>query len=155
MTIGSPSTPEEWEQFRFPPRAARPSEASDSESDDDNQGGDQGESGGSGSGGGVSLEPELLKEWSYCEETGFLRNEGLRKKIDLAHLDEAQKIIRLLAVFELRPDLAFSSLREALETASQTRFGMTLETLLIASARGATIPWKDPGRTPRVGPIPG
>lgn len=142
MTQPSPTTEEEWTRFRFPARVARPdpppAPAGEEEDDED----DEGE--GEGGGGGPTLTPDLPPSpaWEYCPDSGFLRNVGLGKKIDLDHLNDAAKIVRLLSVFELRPDLAFPSLRRALETASQARFGLALDEVLQGFAEGPAIPWK-------------
>jgi hypothetical protein len=138
MSHENPTNEEEWKLFRFPTRVVREPEPPSEE-----EGGDEGE--GEGSGGGPSLTPDLPPPpaWEYCESTGFLKNVGLGKKIDLDHLNETSKVVRLLSVFELRPDLAFASLRRALEAASQARFQKSLEQVLKDYADGRSIPWKD------------
>ena len=143
MSQDDPTTPQEWEAFRFPPRRPRlDRQAAEREralAEEEEEG--EGE----GSAGGRDLTPDFPPPpaWEYDAASGFLMNRGLRKKIDLAHLDEAQKIIRMLAVFELRPDLAFASLRRALEDASRDRFGVDVEALLRSYAHGQAIPWKE------------
>lgn len=143
MSREHPATAEEWERFRFPARRPRPDRQSADRAralaEDEEGEGDGGEGAG-----GRDLAPDFPPPpaWEYDARTGFLMNQGLKKKIDLAHLDEAQKIIRMLAVFELRPDLAFASLRRALEAASRDRFGVDVETLLRHHASGQSIPWK-------------
>lgn len=135
MSITDPTTPEEWERFRFPPRVVRKDPPPPVDEDDEE---------GEGSSGGMTLTPEFPPgpAWEYNAETGFLMNHGLKKKIDLADLDDAHKIVRMLAVFELRPDLAFPSLKRALEAAALDRFGVSVDELLRSYSGGHPIPWK-------------
>lgn len=143
MSISDPKTPEEWERFRFPPRvdrAPRQETGSVRERDEDEDE-DEGEGDGNGE---MRLEMDFPPgpRWEYDEETGFLMNHGLKKKIDLKDLDDAHKIVRTMTVFQLRPDLSFPSLRRALESASQHRFGVSVDDLLRHYAGGQQIPWK-------------
>ena len=135
MSINDPTTPEDWERFRFPPRVVRTPSPPPQDEDEDE---------GEGSSGGISLTPDFPPgpAWEYNAETGFLMNHGLKKKIDLADLDDAHKIVRMMAVFELRPDLAFASLKRALEAAARVRFGVSVDELLRSYAGGHSIPWK-------------
>lgn len=177
MSQENPTNEEEWERFRFPARVVRKPEEAQGDTSSEEEEGDGEE--GRGSGGGPSLDVPGLPEaesptagtvdqslteneepsgdrelppispWEYQEETGFLVNVTLGKKIDLDHLDEASKIRRLFAVFDLRPDLDFPTLMGAMEKASQVRFAKPLKELLEDHAQGQTISWK--GR-PAAGP---
>ena len=146
MGQDNPVTEDEWESFRFPLRAPRrPVQSPTAQSEEES---DEGESG-DGDEGLPYLDAPPLPEWEYCAKTGFLKNVGLSKKINLEHLNEATKISRTLAVFSMRPDLAFPSLEKALKKASQDRFGMPLDQLLKEYADGRVIVWnRPPGPTP-------
>ena len=153
MSAKPPTTPEEWERFRFPPRPLPPQPTTaDGEGNGEAEGEDT--EGGQGQG-GRHHEPELppAPAWRYCSVSGFLKNPGLRKQIDLADLDDAHKIVRLLAVLEQRPDLSYLSLRRALQEAARERFGRSLEEVLSDSA-GMTIAWKEPAPLARAAPRP-
>lgn len=156
MTSKTPQTAEEWAAFRFPPAVDRsgdpvveadPSlfEPPQEEVEDEEEGGSEG-------GAGDALvpppPPPLPIEWVFVPQNGTLRSEGLRKKIDLTDLDTSSKIIRLLSVFEVRPDLQAASLSQALSAACQHRFGMSVEQLIAAYPNGAVIPWKPPSISP-------
>lgn len=150
MSLENPTTEEEWKLFRFPPRVVRAPEPPPADEEDDEGEGEQGDGGGPVLGPTPDLPP--APAWEYCEDIGFLKNSGLGKKIDLDDLDEVSKISRLLGVFQIRPDLAFASLRRALETACQARFQMNLEEVLHEYADGQPIPWKSkPARTSHPG----
>lgn len=145
MSTSNPQTPEEWEAFRFPARVRPKTGAPASEQAGRGEGGEEDEAaGGEETGGRGSADGLPAPEgWFYCAQTGFLKNLTLKKKVDLDHLNEAHKIVRLFAVFELRPDLAFDSLQAALEAASQARFGVSTEALLRRHSDGSAIVWKD------------
>ncbi len=149
----TPTTEEEWSQFRFPKAIERsgeppvdlsqakplPPPPAETEGEDDDGEGEQGSEALV-----LPLPPEASHDWVFVPESRSLRNTGLKKQIALSDLDTGAKIVRLLAVFRVRPDLHADSFSEALTAACRHRFGLSVEDVIAQYSHDASIPWTAP-----------
>lgn len=153
-------TDEEWERFRFPKAIDRSDEPpavvvapSVPENMEEEEGAGE-EGAGATAPPAVSpvLEPpEAGLEWKFVPESSSLRSPGLKKEVSLRDLNTASKIVRLLGVIQLRPEMIPVSFASALEQACLHRFNMGVDQLVQAYPNDTVIPWVP---APVIGPKP-
>lgn len=131
----------------FPSRAmvAPPVAEEEGKGDGDGEGGEEG-SGGSGGGPGFRNEPDAAQlaewgGWEFSEEGNALIHRSLRKRVRLSNLDDAEKIMRMIAVLEDRADLDPTSFVRALEVAARKHYQKSLVVVLREHPEGARLHW--------------
>ena len=153
-------TDEEWERFRFPKAIDRSDEPQavllpppvPEGAEEEEESGEEGAGSAAPASVSPALEPpEAGLEWEFVAESSSLRSPGLKKQVSLHDLNTASKIVRLLGVIQLRPEMVPASFASALEQACLHRFNMGVEQLVQAYPNDAVIPWVP---APVMGPKP-
>lgn len=153
-------TDEEWESFRFPKTIDRSDEPPavvvappvPENAEEEEGSGEEGAGATAPPAVPLVLEPpEAGLEWEFVPESSSLRSPGLKKQVSLHDLNTASKIVRLLGVIQLRPEMIPVSFASALEQACLHRFNMGVEQLVQAYPNDAVIPWV---QVPVMGPKP-